>query len=94
MVLSKARAKYLGMKSTQKSIEHTLIQNSPGKSHAERMVNAYASKEYAEFHKQMQLLENDYHLEDLKYEVLKLELQCQYLDLKQVPEQIRYEGLD
>ena len=81
-LLSKARNAYLTREAERKHFESTLIQSSPGKSHAERVINAQATKEWVAFHKDLARLQAVFEFQKLKWDVLDREFLAQHLALK------------
>lgn len=73
----------------KKHLENRLIRDAVGKSHAERVTNAYASEEWNRFSLGLAELENIYEHECLKMEVLKTDYQTKYLLHKETEEQIK-----
>ncbi len=69
-VLGKARFDFLTKDAEKKHFEATLIQRSEGKSHAEKSVNAMATSEWREFHKDLARLESVFEFQKLKWEIL------------------------
>lgn len=88
-VLKAARTPYKLKQAQKKHIEHRLIRDALGKSHAERVTNAYASQLWEEFAMDLARLEDTYEHELLKFEVLKVDYQTKYLLMKEETEQIK-----
>lgn len=90
--LGKARFDYLSKEAERKHFESTIILNSLGRSHAERLVQAQGSTEWLEFHQALARLEAIYEFQRLKFEVLGKEWQAEYLTLKVNSEVIKKQG--
>lgn len=88
-VLKAAREPFKLMLSQKKHLENKLIRDAVGKSHAERVTNAYGSEDWREFSLLLAQLEERYEHESLKFEVLKYDYQTKYLLAKETEEQIK-----
>lgn len=91
--LSKARNAYLTKEAQRKYTEAVLVRKAQGKSHAEKMINAQATKDWLEFHTELARLEAIYEFQRLKWEILDKEFQAQYLTLKTDAPMSRRAGL-
>lgn len=80
--LAKVRYEFLKLDAEKKHFEATLISNASGKSHAERVINAQASKEWDAFHQALVKAKARYEFEQLKFSVLEKEWQSLYLETK------------
>lgn len=80
--LGKARNDYLAKEAERKHFEARLIKAAEGKSHVEKVVNAQATSEWAQFQKELARLEAIFEFQKLKYDVLDKEYQAAYLQLK------------
>ena len=87
--LSKARNKYLTKEASRKYTEAVLIRQASGKSHAEKSINAQATKDWLEFHTELARLEAIFEFQKLKWEILDKEFMAQYLTLKTDPIMVR-----
>jgi hypothetical protein len=87
--VGKARHKYLSKEAERKTFEARLIQESNGKSHAERLINAQATEYWLDFAKALARLEAVYEFEKFKLTILDREYQAQYLELKDNERQLR-----
>lgn len=90
--LSIARNAYLTKEAERKHFEATLIQGAAGKSHAERLINAQATKEWLEFQKALARFQAVWEFQKLKYEVLDKEWLAQYATLKSDAQMIKRHG--
>jgi hypothetical protein len=88
VVVGKARNAFLAKESERKHFESALILAAEGKSHAEKVVRAQATKEWAEFSKALARLESIYEFEKFKLSILDKEYQAQYLEIKENGKQI------
>jgi hypothetical protein len=93
-VLGIARNAYLAKEAERKHFEATLIVAAVGKSHAEKTVNAQATSDWLEFHKDLARLEAVFEFQKFKFkfEILDKEFQAAYLQLKQDAPVIRKQG--
>lgn len=89
VVLSRARDAYLAKEAERKHFESKLVDESPGKSHAERVIKAQAREEWLAFHKKLNRLLSIWEFQKLKYEILDKEWLAQYLTLKSDDAQIK-----
>lgn len=80
--LSKARAAYLLKEAERKHFEALLTKKAEGKSHAERVINAQANKEWLIFHKELAVLEGDFEFQKLRYEILDKAYLAEHLSMK------------
>jgi hypothetical protein len=87
-VNSVALYKALGGKAQRDHDLAVLIASMNGKSQAEKVSLAEGTKRYLEIHDAYNKLESRSHLEKMKYEVLKLEFNAQYLTQKQDGDEI------
>lgn len=87
--LGKARYAFLTKESERKHLEATLILAAHGKSHAEKTTLAQSTKDWLEFHRDLARKESIYEFERFKAEIMKLEFQAQYLDLKTDTDSLR-----
>lgn len=81
-ILGRARAQYLSLEAIRKFEEASLVKVAPGKSHAEKLVNAQATQVWLAFHKKLARAEAIYEFQRLKFTVLEKEYQACYLGLK------------
>lgn len=91
-ILARANFEYLSKKVQQRHFEDNLILKAPGKSHAERSVQARSSDDWLAFHLALARIEAVYDFQKLKYEVLKFEYQAEYLTRKIDSEVIKKQG--
>jgi hypothetical protein len=87
-----ARGEYLIKEAERKHFEATLIQSAEGKSQAEKSVNAQATLDWANFHRQLAILENAFRFEELRYDILDKAFQAEYLSAKLDNETIKRQG--
>lgn len=80
--LAKVRASYLLKEAERKHYEATLVSKAPGKSHAEKVINAQATKEWLMFHVELAALEGAYEFNKLKYDILDKAYLAEHLSLK------------
>lgn len=80
--LGKARNKFLTKESERKHFEAVLIRKAQGKSHAEKSINAQATSEWLEFHRELARLEAIFEFQKLKFEILDKEFLANYLTIK------------
>jgi hypothetical protein len=88
-VLIASRVPYNLKLAEKKWLENKLIRDASGKSHAEKVTNAYASETWREFSLELADLENRYQEAVLRHEVLKADYQTKYLLHKETEAQIR-----
>lgn len=88
-VLKEARDPFKIILGYKKHLEHRLIRDAAGKSHTEKVTNAYASIEWESFSSKLAKLESSYDHEHLKFDVLKINYQTQYFLAKEQNEQIK-----
>lgn len=81
-VLGKARNTYLAKEAERRHHEASLVTHAPGKSHAERLINAQASESWVKFSKELARLEAIYEFQRLKFTVLEKEWTSYYLEMK------------
>lgn len=87
--LNAARVPYNLQLALKKHIESKLTRDAVGKSHAEKVTNAYASEEWRCFSLALATFENAYESESLKHEVLKADYQTKYLLHKETEAQLK-----
>jgi len=80
--LSRARGAYLLKEAERKHFEALLTKKADGKSHAERVINAQATKDWLLFHKELAVLEGDFEFQKLRYEILDKAYLAEHLSLK------------
>lgn len=90
--LHQVRNKYLLKDAERKTFEARLVNQSIGKSHAEKVVKAQASDEWLEFHKELAALNCAYEFEKLKYDILDKAYLAEHLTLKLDAETISRQG--
>ncbi len=81
-VLGKARNAYLLKEAERKHFEAVLVRKAEGKSHAEKLVNAQSTPEWATFQKELARLEAVFEFQKLRYEILDKNWQAEYLGMK------------
>lgn len=80
--LGSARARYLLKESERKHFEALLIKKAAGKSHAERTINAQATRDWLEFQQVLAGFESEFEFEKLKYEILDKAYLAEHLSMK------------
>lgn len=88
-LLGKARFEYLTQEAERKHFEATLVRDTMGKSHAERLTLAQGSEVWLGFHKKLARLESEFEFQKLKFQVLEKEFLAVHLTLKLDAETIR-----
>ncbi len=77
-----ARNDFLSKKAEKDHFEHNLVKTSPGKSHAEKTMNAKASEEWLAFQKELGRLDSIHHFLKLQFQILSYEYLSQYQETK------------
>lgn len=90
--LKNARTSYLLKEAERKHFEATLISGAQGKSIAEKTINAQASEEWVEFHRELARLESAYEFEKLKYDILDKAYLAEHATFREEASQIRKQG--
>lgn len=80
--LHAARQAYLLKDAARKHFEARAIQSAPGKSHAERTVNAQATEDWRDYQMDVAQLEAAFEFEKLKYDILDKAWLAEYLGAK------------
>lgn len=81
-VLKLSRERYLLKEAERKHFEARIVSNSPGKSHAERVINAQAQESWFTFQSELARLESDYEFQRLKFNLLEKSWHNAYQDAK------------
>jgi hypothetical protein len=81
-VLGKARNEYLLKEAERKHFEASLVKVAEGRSHAEKLVNAQATKDWVTFQKELARLESVYEFQKLRFEIMDKEWLAQYASMK------------
>ena len=80
--LGRKRAEYLALEAERKHKEALLIQEAPGKSHAEKVTNAQSNPEWPLFQLKLARAEAEYEFYRLKFSIMEKSWQSAYLILK------------
>lgn len=80
--LGKDRNVYLSLEAEKDYKRAMMIKAAPGKSNAEKVVNAHASEEWLEFHKKLGRAKAVYDFQKLKFSVMEKEWLAQHLEMK------------
>lgn len=76
------RNAFLMLKAEKDHFRASLVVAQPGKSHAERLIQAQATGTWLEFHQKMARAEAEYEFMNLQYEIMEKTWQSSYLVLK------------
>lgn len=90
--LKAVEAQYLALEANRKSLLGKLISQQPGKSFAEREMQAYASAEWIDFAKGLADVEADYEFEKRRYDILDKAYLADHLSAKLDGETIKRQG--
>lgn len=91
-VLGRARNEYLLQEASRKHYEATLVVSAPGKSMAEKSINAQATPEWLSFHNTLARLNAIFEFQRLKFDILCKEWQSNYLEMKSDGPAIKKQG--
>ncbi len=81
-LVGQARAEYLMLEAERKHLEATITSEAPGKSYAEKLMNAQKTVMWLAFHKKIARAESVYEFQKFKLSILDKAWQSEYLILK------------
>lgn len=92
IILAKSRQAFLLMEASRKHKEAKLVKLSPGKSHAEKVINAQSEDSWLEFHLELAKKESIFEFQKMKMEILNKAWLEEYLTKKLDDGLIRKQG--